>query len=109
MLTSHELGFYRQFAHKDKVNQQFKTKKEKQQVQQLSAEELRKDYLWTYLKQRAHYNEVSVTQKELAKDLGVSIQTIRRKQQRLERAGFLKRIEEANAPLNQPIRFKLKK
>ena len=51
---------------------------------------------------------VSITQKELAAKLGVTTQTIRRGQQRLEKCGLIEKVKDADPVAKQPATFKIK-
>jgi len=103
MLTSHELGFYKTFAYQsDKP----KLKKKKDTEKDIVAA---RDYLYLYLLKQSKWGEVSITQKDLAEKLGVTVQTIRRGQQRLEKAGLLKKVKDADPALKLPTTFKVVK
>jgi predicted transcriptional regulator len=100
MLTSHELGFYKDFAiHDDET----KVKK----VKEVKSVVANRDYLYLYLVKMAVRGKVSMTQKELAQKLGVTEQTIRRGQHRLEKCGLLEKVKEANPVTRQPTTFKV--
>jgi DNA-binding MarR family transcriptional regulator len=103
-LTSHELGFYKELLPSHLPVGYIKKKKEIT----VSKKFLLKDYLWNFLKKRATCNEVSMSQKDIADELGVSIQTIRRKLQKLEKAGVLEKTGLSDPALKKPQTFKLK-
>lgn len=99
MLTSHELGFYKDFASYEKPKVP-KVANEKPMIAD-------RDYLYLYLKKISVRSKVSITQKELAEKLSVTIQTIRRGQHRLEKCGLLERVKEADPIARQPMTFKV--
>lgn len=100
MLTSHELGFYKDFAIPD-------DKPKVKKVNKVTSIVADRDYLYLYLKKISVRGKVSITQKELAEKLSVTIQTIRRGQHRLEKCGLLERVKEADPTARQPTTFKV--
>jgi hypothetical protein len=99
-LTSHELGFYKDFSvHDDET----KTKK----VKQAKSVVPDRDYLYLYLSKISVRGKVSITQKDLALKLGVTEQTIRRGQHRLEKCGLLEKVKMPNPVARQPTIFNL--
>lgn len=100
MLTSHELGFYKDFSiHDDEP----KVKK----VKELKSVVADRDYLYLYLAKIAVRGKVAITQKELAQKLGVTEQTIRRGQHRLEKCGLIEKVKMPNPVTRQPTIFKV--
>jgi len=101
MLTSHELGFYKTFC----------LEKPNKIVKKIASTKniiIDRDYVYLYLKKMSFRGKVAISQKDIAKSLGVTVQTIRRGQQRLEKAGLLERLEEPDPISKKPIMFKIK-
>lgn len=101
MLTSHELGFYKDFDGYERPKAQ-KVINDKPVVAE-------RDYLYLYLKKIAVRGKVSITQKELADKLSVTVQTIRRGQHRLEKCGLIEKLTDADPVARQPTVFKVMK
>ena len=100
MLTSHELGFYKDFDGYERPKAQKVVSKKPIVVE--------RDYLYLYLRKIAVRGKVSITQKDLAQKLSVTVQTIRRGQHRLVECGLLEKIIDADPVARQPTVFKVK-
>lgn len=103
MLTSHELGFYKTFSHSS-LKPPRTGKKAKPEVVVVP----NRDYLYLYLKKMSFRGKVSLSQKDIANGLGITAQTVRRGQQRLEKAGLLEKVEGHDPALKTPTVFRIK-
>jgi DNA-binding GntR family transcriptional regulator len=100
-LTSHELGYYKQFY--PIPDTPYIKKKPKVEVVNKN-----KNILFLYLeKVSSKDGTVILSQKDIAEKLDVSVQTVRRWQHNLVSSGLLEKIEDHNSVLKKPITYRI--
>lgn len=100
-LTSHELGYYKQFDHTQ-------TMRAKKKPAALKPVNQNRSVLFLYLEKMSDTNNtVVMSQKTIAENLDVSIQTVRRWQQSLVSSGLLEKVEDYDLRVKKPVTYKI--
>ena len=100
-LTSHELGYYKQFypVHSVQI---------RKKPPALKVVNENKSILFLYLEKMSDKNGIVVlSQKTVAEKLDVSVQTVRRWQQSLVSSGLLEKVEDYDPSMKKPTTYKI--
>jgi len=100
-VTSHELGYYKQFD----PTQTMRAKKKPAALKPVNQN---RSALFLYLEKMSDANNtVVLSQKTIAENLDVSIQTVRRWQQSLVSSGLLEKVEDYDLRVKKPVTYKV--